>query len=181
MSVSSALRRLVRTTGRRYTALAVAVGVAGATTAWIVLGSTPHPRPFVPDNVSRAPRVCLVTDAPRAAASRAAWSGVEDAARRTPLNAQRLVVPAGAGSATLRPYLDSLVERRCATIVAAGDHLDATVAAVARSDPRQEFLSTGASPALPNVTRVAPTTRSVEEAVYRAARRAHTPPRRPAS
>jgi hypothetical protein len=51
------------------------------------LGKESTPPPFVANNVSSNTRICLITDAPQSSATLAAWSGIEAAARRTPINA----------------------------------------------------------------------------------------------
>lgn len=153
--------------------LAAVVLVAVGTTVWLVLASGSTTAPVVVRNVSRNTRVCLITDNAASPAALSVWAGIEAAAERTPINAQRLVVPPNAGTATIRPYVNSLVQRRCATIVAVGPRLDAAVSAAAHHDPAQRFLTTGSPAALPNIQRIPATSAAVENAVHRQAHRAH--------
>lgn len=163
--------------------LAVAIALVTALAAtglalYLTRGGSPRTKPVV-DNISRNLKVCLVTDAPTGATAQAGWSGILDAARTGPVNAQRITAPANpTTTSALLPYVESLVQRECGLIVAAGAHLDAAVAQAAKTHPRQAFLSTGPTLGLPNVTHVgAPIAPAVTAAVRTAlAHRASTTP-----
>lgn len=158
-------------------ALVTALAATGLT-LYLTRGDSPRTKPVV-DNISRNLKVCLVTDTPTSATAQAGWSGILDAARTGPVNAQRVTAPAKATTTSaLLPYVESLVQRQCGLIVAAGAHLDAAVAQAAKNHPRQAFLSTGPAPGLPNVTHVgAPIAATVTAAVRTAlAHRAPTTP-----
>lgn len=158
-------------------ALVTALAATGLT-LYLTRGDSPRTKPVV-DNISRNLKVCLVTDTPTSATAQAGWSGILDAARTGPVNAQRVTAPAKATTTSaLLPYVEGLVQRQCGLIVAAGAHLDAAVAQAAKNHPRQAFLSTGPAPGLPNVTHVgAPIAATVTAAVRTAlAHRAPTTP-----
>lgn len=107
----------------------VAVLVVGILTG--VLATGPVAGPGVRARSYLARTACLLTDSrglagPQAAA---AWAGLQDASAATGAQVQYLAVPSGTTAAGARPYLASLVLRKCAVVVATGPAQVAAVAA----------------------------------------------------
>jgi basic membrane lipoprotein Med (substrate-binding protein (PBP1-ABC) superfamily) len=127
------------------------------------------------NNISRNFRACLLTDGRDAQSSGDLWAGMQEAARTTPVNAQRIVAPATT-TASLVPYVNSMVARKCGLIIAAGPDLHDAVATAAQHNPHQEFLYTGNLIHLANVTSLPhPTRDSISTLVKTAAQKQHHP------
>jgi basic membrane lipoprotein Med (substrate-binding protein (PBP1-ABC) superfamily) len=148
-------------------ACTVAVGLVGwLAIAWLTHSSKPH---VVANNISRNFRACLVADQQSTSAAQAAWSGMRDAARNTPVNAQRLIVPEGASATTLVPYVNSLVQRKCGLIISVDASLRTAVTTAAQRNPREQFINTATSISLPNVRNLPGATRAAVSNVVRQA------------
>jgi hypothetical protein len=109
-----------RNRSRKFWLIAVATALAAtaATSLTVALSSSGsnHPR-ILAENISRDFRACLITSSPDQPPAQASWSGLRDAARTTPVNAQRIVTPSGATTMTaLLPYVESLIQRQCGLI-----------------------------------------------------------------
>jgi basic membrane lipoprotein Med (substrate-binding protein (PBP1-ABC) superfamily) len=151
---------------------ATALATTGTVTGLSVLllsGGSDNPR-AVAHNISRNFRACLITSEPDQPTAQTAWSGLQNAARTTPVNAQRIITPSTATTTTaLLPYIESLVQRECGLIISTGPHLDAAITAAAKNHPHQHFVTTGTPIALPNVTTLpTPTAAAITDAVHTA-------------
>ncbi|GHF41515.1 hypothetical protein GCM10010359_50210 [Streptomyces morookaense] len=169
-----ALARL-RSHRRAWIAVLICAAVIAGLVIWIAGSGDDTPR-IKANNISRNFRACLLTDTSDAAATAPLWSGMQDAARTTPVNAQRIVAPTTT-TPDLVPYVNSLVSRKCGLIIAAGINLHDAVATAAQHNPHQQFLYTGNPTPIhaANVTPLLPPTReAVSSAVQSAAQKAHS-------
>jgi hypothetical protein len=85
----------------------------------------------------------------------AAWAGMQDASLTTHAKVQYLSVTGPATTANALPYLASLLQRRCAVIVAVGQAQIQAVLTDAPAHPQTQFVVLANSGA-PNVTFIQP-------------------------
>jgi hypothetical protein len=137
---------------RRWWFWAVAAGVVVAgLIVWLVWPSPPEPpraRPYLEYTG------CLLTDQQgiAGAAARPAWAGLQDASLATHAKVQYLPVMGEQTEGNALPYLASLVQRRCAVIVAVGPAPVQAVKAVAGKYPAVRFVVVGDTASGANVT-----------------------------
>jgi basic membrane lipoprotein Med (substrate-binding protein (PBP1-ABC) superfamily) len=127
--------------------VAVVVGLS----AWLVCPagpSVPRTRQYLEFTA------CLLTDGQGVAGAVAAsvWAGMQDASVTTRAKVQYLAVVGEASAANARPYLASLVQRRCGVLLAAGSAQVAAVAVDAPRYPSARFITVGGGPSAANVT-----------------------------
>ncbi|WP_369387250.1 hypothetical protein AB5J72_06215 [Streptomyces sp. CG1] len=115
---------------------------------WLAMPTPGHR--ITANNISRNFRACLFTDQRNVQTAQPVWTGMQAAARTTPVNAQRIVAPNGTTN-DLLPYANSLVQRKCGLILAIGADLHDTVRTAAQHNPHQHFLYTGKPIPLSNV------------------------------
>ncbi|HYS36730.1 MAG TPA: hypothetical protein VEO01_13995 [Pseudonocardiaceae bacterium] len=135
---------------RRWWLWVGAAAVVLGLTVWLVWPSPPEPpraRPYLDYTA------CLLTDAQgvAGAAARPVWAGMEDASLATHARVQYLAVAGEPTVANALPYLNSLLQRRCAVVVAVGAAQVAAVNADAAKYPGVRFVAVGGPPAGGNV------------------------------
>jgi basic membrane lipoprotein Med (substrate-binding protein (PBP1-ABC) superfamily) len=156
-------------------AFITALGVAGAGAAALIIGFGGHPQALTVTDISQNFKVCMLATGNSAApVASPAWTAVSDAARQTKaINAEQLTAPAGPARQQI-PYLNSLVSLRCRLIVVVGPGLRDALAAVAKANPAQRFLSYGTGALLPNIHQVPDgDTAAIATAIIAAAKDAH--------
>jgi basic membrane lipoprotein Med (substrate-binding protein (PBP1-ABC) superfamily) len=121
---------------------AAAAVVVSAVVVWWVWPSrreVPRARPYLDYTA------CLLTDGQGIAgvAARPVWAGLEDASLATHARVQYLAVVGESTVANALPYLSSLVQRRCAVVVAVGAAQVAAVNAAAAKYPGVRFVVVG--------------------------------------
>jgi basic membrane lipoprotein Med (substrate-binding protein (PBP1-ABC) superfamily) len=119
--------------------------------AWLNRPQTPR---ITANNISRNFRACLITDQQDNDTSQIAWAGIQDAARATPVNAQRITIPKTTSSSVQIPYINSAVQRNCGLIISIGTSLHAALETTAQHNPHQQFINAGQSIAQPNVRNI---------------------------
>jgi hypothetical protein len=136
----------------RWVAAACAVLVIGGLTGGLLATASSGPAPRA--RVYLAFTACLLTSSqglssPQAAA---AWAGMEDASLATRAKVQYLAVPPGTSGVGARPYLTSLLLRKCGAVVATGPAQTAAVTADAPRYGSVRFAVPGGRAAASNVT-----------------------------
>jgi hypothetical protein len=130
-------------------AAVVALGVVVAVLIqWIGPDSPPpRARPYLEFTA------CLLTDGQGLAGPAApVWAGMQDASLATHAKVQYLAVSGEATVGNALPYLTSLIQRRCAVVLAVGPAQVAAVGADASRYPRVRFVVVGGSGSGTNVT-----------------------------
>jgi basic membrane lipoprotein Med (substrate-binding protein (PBP1-ABC) superfamily) len=142
--------------------LAIAGLTAGLLAASGGGGPAPRARSYL------AFTACLLTNpqglaSPQAAA---AWAGLENASATTRAKVQYLAVPPGTTTAaSARPYLASLLLRKCSVVVATGPAQVAAVDADARQFGSVKFAVAGGHASAANVTAMPASPGAVRSAV----------------
>ncbi|MCW2873009.1 hypothetical protein [Actinacidiphila oryziradicis] len=134
-------------------AVAAAVVVARVTVL-LTGGGTGRPRA---DNVSRNFRACLLVspaNATDARLAKAAWEGMQDAAKSGHVNAQRFPTPTIDAKAAL-PYFNGTVQQHCGVIITVGTGMKPATEAAATANPHQEFAVVGAASTRPHISAIA--------------------------
>jgi hypothetical protein len=131
---------------------AVLVVLAGVL-AWVLWPSgapVPRARPYL------AFTACLLTDGQGVTGPRAApvWAGMQDASLSTHAKVQFLQVTGEGTVANAQPYVASLVQRKCAVVVAVGTAQVGAVLADAPKYPGVRFVVLGPAGDVPGVTSV---------------------------
>ena len=135
-----------------------AVTAVVVVTLSILLTGNDAPSPGA-DNVSRNFRACLLvspTNATDAGLARAAWQGMQQAARAGHVNAQRFPTPTIDAKAAL-PYINGAVQRHCGLIIAVGAGMKPATEAAATANPHQRFALVGGASSHPRIAAVAAT------------------------
>jgi len=146
------LRDLVRRNTKITITVAVAAVLIAATTITLI-ALTPSPTPSTPvayTNISRNFKTCLLSTADEADQAQPVWHAIQTAATRAAINAQHITAPTGP-TATLVPYLNSLIALHCQLIVTTGNAVHDALITTATSNPRTQFLNIGPQATLPNV------------------------------
>jgi basic membrane lipoprotein Med (substrate-binding protein (PBP1-ABC) superfamily) len=112
---------------------------------------------------------CLLTDAHGLAGTQAAqaWAGMQAASLATHAKVEYLPVAGAQTTGTARPYLASLVQRRCNVVIAVGAAPVAAVAADARQFKSVRFAVVGGHATAPNVTALSAQATRIKPAVDR--------------
>jgi hypothetical protein len=112
-------------------------------------------------------KACLLTDSQGITGKQAAqvWAGMEQASLRTRARIQYLPAFGPATVANTRPYLNSLIQRRCNIIIAVGDIPVATVTAEASRRPTTHFVVITERATGPNITTVKATLSTLASAI----------------
>ncbi|WP_149259132.1 BMP family ABC transporter substrate-binding protein [Actinomadura sp. K4S16] len=131
---------------------AIGVALAAAVSAGVcfaLLRPSPEPRA----RQYLAFKACLLTDSHGITGKEAAtvWEGMQRASSKTHAKIQYLAVAGPATVANARPYLASLVQRRCGIILAAGELPTRTVTASAQSFGAARFVVVGKAGTAGNV------------------------------
>jgi hypothetical protein len=115
---------------------------------WSAWPREPRARPYLDYTA------CLLTDAqgPAGPVAGPAWAGMRDASRATHARVQYQQVTGEPTVGNAMPYLASLLQRRCAVVVAVGAAQVAAVDAEAAKHPGVRFATVGGTAARTNVT-----------------------------
>jgi basic membrane lipoprotein Med (substrate-binding protein (PBP1-ABC) superfamily) len=136
----------------RWAAVACVVLVIGGLTGGVLAtgGGGPAPRA----RIYLAFTACLLTNSQGLASPQAAaaWAGMQTASLATRAKVQYLAVPPGTSAAGARPYLASLLVRKCGVVVATGPAQAAAVAADAPRYGSVRFAVVGGRATASNVT-----------------------------
>ncbi|MFC1411221.1 BMP family ABC transporter substrate-binding protein [Streptacidiphilus sp. N1-12] len=136
----------------------VVVALAVAAVLFEVLGGSGRPAAQPRARIYRDVTVCLLTDAHGRSGSQAAqvWAGMQDASLAAHTQATSLAVVGPATVANALPYVNTLLQQRCAVVLAAGAVQSAAVEQVAAGSPKVRFVVTDGEATGANVTAVAP-------------------------
>jgi len=120
--------------------------------AWLLWPAPPEPPPRARPYLEFT--ACLLTDGHGVAGATAApvWAGMQDASLATHAKVQYLAVSGEATAGNALPYLSSLIQRRCAVVLAVGPAQVEAVRADASRYPQVRFVVVGGSVAGTNVT-----------------------------
>jgi ABC transporter substrate-binding protein PnrA-like len=132
--------------------VAAVLVVAGLVT-WLAWPSAPEPpraRPYLEYTA------CLLTDAQGVAGpvAKPVWDGMEEASLATHAKVQNQQVVGEATVGNALPYLNGMLQRRCAVVVAVGAAQIEAVGTVAQRYPEVRFIVVGAGAPGKNVTAV---------------------------
>jgi hypothetical protein len=132
---------------------AAAVVVIVGLSVWVFWPSSappPRARPYLEFTA------CLLTDGQGLAGAQAAavWSGMQDASLSTHAKVQYLQAVGPDTKENAAPYLASLVQRKCAVVVAVGQAQVDAVAADATKYPAVRFVVVGVPGSGSNVTSI---------------------------
>jgi hypothetical protein len=127
------------------------VVVLGVVVTWLVWPAAPQPQPRARQYLEFT--ACLLTDGQGVAGAAAApvWAGMQDVSVATHAKVQYLAVSGEASVGNALPFLVSLVQRRCAVVLAVGPAQVEAVRVDASRYPQVRFVVVGASASGPNV------------------------------
>ncbi|WP_371484175.1 BMP family ABC transporter substrate-binding protein [Kitasatospora sp. NBC_00315] len=103
-------------------------------------------------------RVCLLTDGQGVSGAAAApvWAGMQDASAVTHAQVASLPVLGPATVANAQPYVNTLVQQKCTTVLAGDEVQGQALRAVAAANPKVRFVVVGQGSAAANLTVVQP-------------------------
>jgi basic membrane lipoprotein Med (substrate-binding protein (PBP1-ABC) superfamily) len=150
------------------TLVVAAVAVAGCVAGVLIAASGSGATPSARVRQFGAAIACLLTDSRGLAGSPAAqvWAGMQDASQATHAKVEYLQVY-GTTAAAARPYLASLVQRRCGVVLAVGSAQVSAVAADAGRYPAVRFVAISSAASSRDMTTVDPATGQVRISVAR--------------
>ena len=133
-----------------WTATAAAIVGLSVWVFWPASIAPPRARPYLEFTA------CMLTDGQGLAGAQAVpvWAGMQDASLSTHAKVQYLQVSGPDTAANAAPYLASLVQRKCAVVVAVGPAQVSAVAAEAAKYPGVRFVVVGVSGSGKNVTSI---------------------------
>jgi basic membrane lipoprotein Med (substrate-binding protein (PBP1-ABC) superfamily) len=132
-----------------------AVIIAAAVTGILIglRGNAPAPQAINYTNLSRNYRVCLLTTGHDTSTDAPLWQTIQNAAARSPINAQHITAPDGTPD-QLQPYVNGLVAMDCQLIIAPGAELAGPARNAAKAAPHTHFLISVDQPNLTNTTTI---------------------------